>query len=353
MRLYRGLILSLWCLLLSVPANATVRVVSWGGAYETAQRSAIFGPFKAETGVAVEILQHDGSSEAMVQRGKAEAWDVVDLTEDQAISACRSGLLRRVDFGKLIFSDPSDSQDFVRGAFRECSVAQNAFASVIAYSDDAFPGTKPGRIEDFFDLDNFPGKRAIEQSPDGILEWALLAEGVPPSQVYDLLSTSRGLRLAFRKMESIRDSIIWWNDVAEPGAFLSTGKAAMASGYNGRFFAAARTAPIVIVWDGRIIGYEVWAIPATSTNVEAALAFIRFAVRPRQMARLAERIPYGPTRLSAMTLIGLDPDKRIPMRLHLPNAPAHPARALVRDSSWYAHTAAIRRKRFEDWLQDK
>ena len=350
MRLYRGILLGLWCLLLSAPASATVRVVSWGGAYEAAQTRAIFEPFTVETGVDVEILQHDGSSEAMVARGKGEAWDVVDMTEDQAIAACRSGLLRRVDFGKLIESDPPGSQDFVRGAFRDCSIAQNAFASVIAYSDDAFPGTKPDRIEDFFDLKNFPGKRAIERSPDGILEWALLAEGVPPSQVYDLLSTSRGLRLAFRKLETIRDSIVWWTDVAEPGEFLTTGKATMASGYNGRFFAAARTAPIVIVWDGRIIGYEVWAVPATSTNVETALAFIRFAVQPRQMARLAERIPYGPTRLSAMTLIGLDPAKRIPMRLHLPNAPAHPARALVRDSSWYAHTSAIRKKRFEDWL---
>lgn len=338
-------------------AREAVTVVTWGGAYEAAQRAAIFDPFTAETGIEVGARRHDGRPETLRARSGPEAWDVVDLTEDQAIAACESGLLKRLDHESILEPVPEISleADFAAGAFRDCSIAQNAFASVIAYNDDAFPGAKPGRVEDFFDLEAFPGKRAVERSPDAILEWALLAEGIPPSQVYDLLSTPRGLRLAFRKLDTVRDSIIWWTDVAEPNELLQSGRASMASGYNGRFFAAARDrgAPIIIVWDGQVIGYEVWAIPAASQNVKAAEAFIRFATAPERMARLAEKIPYGPTRQSAMERIGLDPDRRIPMRLHLPNAPGHMKRALVRDSAWYAHTATLRKRRFANWLAGK
>ena len=338
-------------------ARQEVTVVTWGGAYEAAQRTAIFEPFTGKTGISVGVRRHDGRPETLRIRSEPEAWDVVDLIEDQAIAACKSGLLRRLDHAAIVEAAPAASleADFTAGAFRECSIAQNAFASVIAYNEDAFPGAKPRRIEDFFDLDAFPGNRAVERSPDAILEWALLAEGVPPSQVYDLLSTPRGLRLAFRKLDTIRDSIIWWTDVAAATELLRNGRASMASGYNGRFFAAAqdRGAPIIIVWDGQVIGYEVWAISAASRNVKAAEAFIRFATAPERMARLAEKIPYGPTRQSAMERIGLDPERRVPMRLHLPNAPGHMKRALVRDSAWYAHTATLRKRRFANWLSGK
>ncbi len=340
-----------------VHARGAVTVVTWGGAYEAAQRAAIFEPFTGKTGIGVGVRRHDGRPETLRTRSQPESWDVVDLTEDQAIAACKSGLLRRLDHAAIFKAVPTASlkADFAAGAFRDCSIAQNAFASVIAYNNDAFPGVKPRRIEDFFDLTSFPGKRAVERSPDAILEWALLAEGVPPSQVYDLLSTPRGLQLAFRKLDTIRDSVIWWTDVAAPAELLRSGRASMASGYNGRFFAAARDrgAPIIIVWDGQVIGYEVWAISAASQNIKAAEAFIRFATAPERMARLAEKIPYGPTRRSAMERIGLDTDRRIPMRLHLPNAPGHMKRALVRDSAWYAHTATLRKKRFMNWLEGK
>lgn len=333
----------------------TIRVVSWGGAYEAAQQRAIFGPFAAATGTEVEVLVHDGGLEALETRAGPEGWDAVDLTEDQAIAACRAGLLRRLDHDAILEPVPGVTleRDFMPGSFRRCSVAQNAFAAVIAYNDDAFPGVKPKRVEDFFDLDGFPGGRAVERSPDAILEWALMAEGVPASQVYDLLSTDRGLRLAFRKLDEIRDAIVWWEDVAEPSEMLRRGQASMAAGYNGRFFAAARDegAPIVIVWDGRIVGYEVWAIPEASPQPAAAEAFVRFATAPQNMARLAENIPYGPTRRSAMDRIGLEPEKRFAMRDHLPNAPRHGARALVRDSDWYASTAALRQRRFKSWLE--
>ncbi len=343
-----------WMFALPAGAVEPLTVVSWGGAYEAAQNQALFEPYQEISGVDIKVGRYGGTLEALTGRAEAEGWDVVDMLEDQAIAACEAGLLLRLDHEAILgpSGELSLEVDFAPVRLRPCSVPQNVFALVIAYDDRVFPGVKPRSVEDFFDLERYPGKRAIEKSPDGILEWALMAEGVPPSQIYDLLSTDRGLRLAFRRLDAIRESIVWWEDVAAPATLLKDGRVAMASGYNGRFFLAAQDegAPISIVWDGRLIGYDVWAIPTSVGDRRAAEAFLRFAAAPAQMARLAERIPYGPARRSALERIGLHPVSGVPMRDYLPNADHRSEPQLIRDSRWYAHTRSLRTRRFEAWL---
>ncbi len=338
-------------------AAEQITVVSWGGAYEAAQRRAIYAPFTAQTGIKVETKTYAGGVEALRERAATEGWDVVDMTEDDAILACSEGLLQQLPLDDILVPPRTGSlqDDFVDGALRRCSVAQNIFATVFAYSQKAFPGVKPTTISDFFDLKRFPGKRALQRSPDVILEWALLAEGVPPAQLYDLLSTKRGLSVAFRKLETIRAEIIWWSDPGEPPEMLADGRAMMASGFNGRFFAAANGdgVPLSIVWDAQQIGYEVWAIPAGAKGRANAEAFIGFATQPDQQARLAEHIPYAPTRRSALARVGLHWRSQVPMRYHLPNTPRRNERVLTRDSLWYASTRALRERRFTEWLNEK
>jgi len=339
------------CLLVAAPVAAEdLTVVSWGGAYEAAQRHAIIDPYARQTGQTVTVAEYDGSWAALEARGAEDGWDVIDMLSDQARVACARGLLLEMTPRSLFSSETLE--DFTPFGPDRCAVPQNAYARVMAFDDRAFAGVKPTRIEDFFDTDRFPGPRAIQRSPDGILEWALLAEGVPPEQVYGLLSTDRGLRLAFRKLGTIRDDIIWWEDPAEPADMLADGRAVMAAGFNGRFFDIAQRgrAPIDIVWDGRIIGIEVWAIAASTKAPDAARAFIVHATQPASMARFATQIPYGPTRVSAFNRIGINPQTGVPMRAYLPNAPQHGGRALVRDSGWYANTDKLRQRRFSKWL---
>lgn len=337
-------------------AAEALKIVSWGGAYEVAQHRALFEPYQEKTGKSIEILVYKGSLAEMDKRAEKEGWDIVDMIEDQAIAACEKGLLQHLDHRRIVVHQPGRDieDDFAPLRFTPCAIPQNVYAKVLAYDDSAFPGTKPSKVDDFFNLERFPGKRAVEKSPDGLLEWALLSEGVPQRQIYDLLSTKRGLWIAFRKLNSIRDEIIWWEDPAEPAVLLESGKVTMASGYNGRFFSAVqeRKAPIVILWDGQLIGYDVWAVPK-GADTEAAHDFLRFATEAKRMADLAELIPYGPARSSALEQIGLHPDNAIPMREYLPNARLSSGRYLVRDADWYANTQSLRTRRFQKWLEQK
>ena len=334
----------------------TLTVVTWGGAYEAAQRAAIFEPFEAATGVALELVRWDGGIEPLRRHLAHEdppRWDVVDMLRSDARAACRAGLL--APFDEAILAPAPDGtparEDFRDDAITDCFVSQLVFATVIAYDDRAFPGEKPQTVADFFDVVRFPGKRALRAAPVGLFDWALRAYGVPRSQIYDLLSTERGFRLAFRRLDRIRDDLVWWRDGATPARLLADGEVAMASGYNGRFFHArvAEGAPISILWDSALLAENVWAMPAGTAKRELAERFIRFATAAEQLGAVANRISYGPTRRSAMRRVGLHVEEGIPMRPHLPTAPRHLAQALMKDYAWYAATEELRRRRFEAW----
>ena len=344
------------CLAAAVPcaAEGPLTVVSWGGSYEAALREAVFDPFTKSTGIEIQTVRYDGFTDDFGERAERENWDVVDIQADHAITACEQGLLLKLDFREIVKTDPDMDvdEDFFDGAFGECGVAQNVYAAVVAFDDRAFPGVKPSRINDFFDLENFPGRRAIQKNPDAVLEWALLAVGVPDRQIYDLLSTARGLRLAFGKLSEIQDHIVWMSEISEATDVLESGQATMASGFNGRFFAAAHDegAPISIVWDGRIMSFEHWAVSAGTSRPELSKEFIAFATEPQQLARLSELIPYGPSRWSALARVGRHRISGTPMKDHLPNAPHHIGRAIIRDNQWYSRTENLRRKHFDAWL---
>ncbi|MEM7223803.1 MAG: ABC transporter substrate-binding protein [Pseudomonadota bacterium] len=351
------LILCLW-----VPALAraddgrSLTITTWGGAYEASQRAAYFDSFAEATGVEIRLKPYNGGVAPLRGQGTSgkDQWDVLDMTEPDALAACEEGLLAPFDPQDLRPAPDGTAarKDFLSGSFLDCGVVHLVYSTVLAYDDRAFPGDKPQSVADFFDIERFPGKRALRRQPIALLEWALLSYGVPISQLYDLLSTERGLTLAFRRLDQIRDHIVWWESGSEPVEFLKRGEVVMASGFNGRFFNARVNdgIPITVIWDGQLLDSSVWAIAKTSQHQDLARDFIRFATRAENMAALAGLIPYGPMRRSAMRRIGLHAHSNVPMLHHMPTSPGNLDRAIRSDSQWYAHTEAIRQRRFEAWL---
>jgi len=353
---------ALW-ICLPTPAHPeqprTLTITTWGGAYEASQREAYFDPFARKSGAEILLKAYNGGVEPLRRQAPPNggAWDVLDMTEPDAIAACAEGLLEPFD-PRALSPAPDGTparEDFLRGAFLDCGVVHIVYATVLAYDDRAFPGEKPQTVSDFFDIDRFPGKRALRREPIAVLEWALLSYGVPISQIYDLLSTERGMRLAFRKLDRIRDHILWWESGSEPVELLKSGEVVMASGFNGRFFNARvnEHVPITVMWDGQFLDTSVWVISRDSPHRTLALDFIRFATKPENMATFARLIPYGPARNSAIRRIGLHAKSNVPMLHHMPTSPQNLERAIRADSLWYARTEKVRQRRFNDWLSQQ
>lgn len=339
-----------------VAQSDSLTIVSWGGAYEASQTEAYFKPFTTKTGTPIDTVAYSGGIQQLREQveSKNVEWDLIDLVIADNIEACESGLLEKIDHSKL---PPSPSgvpakEDFLQGVLTPCGVGQIVSATVLAFNDSAFLGPKPSSIRDLFDIQTFPGKRGLQKKPIAIMEWALLSYGIPVKDIYALLSTTRGLRLAFAKLDLIKEHIVWWEKGEEPTQLLASGEVVMSSGYNGRFFDATinQKLPIEIIWEGQLLNYSTWGIPAGAPNADKAQEFIRFATDTQRLADQAAYIAYGPVRHSSAKLVRKHLASGTDIRPHLPTYAPHQQLGIKKDHEWYAKTQRYLNKLFFEWL---
>lgn len=344
-----GIVLSCHLFALSAIAQQQLNVVSWDGAYVKSQMLGFIRPWEEATGVRANVLQYSGGIDEIRRQVRAwnVHWEVVDMELFDAIHACEQGLLEQIDPQQLPPApDGTPAQeDFINAGLVPCGVGNVVSSTVVSYNREHL-ATPPRRLEDFFNIADFPGRRGLRRSPQGNLEWALVADGVPRERVYEVLSTPEGVDRAFAVLTRIKPHIDWWRSGEEALQLLQTGQVAMTSVYSGRIHdAVARGEPLAILWDHQIWSYDVWAIPKNSRNPALALEFIKFATSTRSLARQASYIPYGPVRRSSLALVSPE------MRSQLPTAEHNLATAIELDAQWWARHLEAMNQRFERWLQ--
>jgi putative spermidine/putrescine transport system substrate-binding protein len=203
----------------SVASAADVTVMSWGGAYTTSQVEAYQKPFTAQTGINVISVDADNPApavKAQVEAGNVTT-DVADVEYADAIRLCDEGLLETIDPASLPAAPDGTPavDDFLPGALTDCAVATIVFSTVFAYDTTKFP-EGPTTIADFFDLEKFPGKRAMRKGAKANLEMALMADGVPAADVYATLATPEGVDRAFKMLDKIKKDTVWWEGQTVP-----------------------------------------------------------------------------------------------------------------------------------------
>ena len=357
MRLLRSFWVGSVTALLGVGAAAeTLTVVSWGGAYERASRKAILEPFSAETGTEIAVEVYNGGLaqiRAQVETGNVY-WDVVDLEWPDAVRACDEGLLELVALEDLPpapdATPPAD--DYPAEAVTECGGALLYYSTVVAYNTEVLSAGGPKTIADFFDLDRFPGRRGMRRSPLANVEFALMADGVPIPEVYAVLATEEGVARALRKLDTIKESIVWWEAGAQPPQMLADREVVMSTAYNGRIFNAqiAERQPLEVMWDGQVLDSGMLGIVAGTARLDAALELVRFAARPRVQAAISGYISYGPARMSAQQFVSFHQATGVDMRPHLPTNPENDDRTLINDWEWWSDHADDMNERFSAWL---
>lgn len=340
----------------SLQAEEFVTVVSFGGSYAKACVEGFHKAFEAETGIKVRLEDYNGELSQL--RAQVEAgtvtWDVVDAEGPQVAIACDEGLIEPIDTLNLPASPdgvPAE-EDYAPGTLTECGVGTISYATVVAYHPAAFPETEPAKIEDFFDLENFPGRRGVQRSPQATLELALLGDGVPPEEVYATLSTEEGVSRAFASLDRIKDEIVWWEAGAQPPQMLADREISMAIAWNGRIFNAQmlEDQPFKIIWDGRVEDAGGMVIVADAPNIENARKFVEFAARPESQAGIASHIAYAPVRRSGFEMVGNHAITGKPMKPHLPTNPEHGGRSVWLDVSYWIDRRDAMVERFTAWL---
>ena len=350
--------LSIFLLIWSQPLTSaeSLTVVSWGGSYARACTKAYHEPFTAKSGIKIRLEDYNGGLaqiRAQVETGNIH-WDVVDLEIADAVLACDEGLLEFIEADDLPAGPDGTpaTQDFPPDTLTECSVGTNFYSTIYAYNRENFSGGEPATIEDFFDMKKFPGRRGMRRTPQVNLEFALMADGVPLDQVYATLSTAEGVDRAFRKLDTIKEHIVWWTAGAQPPQMLADGEVVMSTAYNGRIFNAQvlENQPFTVVWDGQVLDKGQLAIVYGTPRLKAARRFLAFAAKSESMARLGRYISYSPVRRSGSVLITTHLETGVDMKPHMPTTPENMTRALHNDWEWWSDHVDEMNERFSAWM---
>ncbi len=312
-------------------------VCSWGGAYQEAQRKAMFQPFEKETGIKItEASPTDyGKLKAMVQSGNVE-WDLVDVGDLNVIAGAKDNLLEPLDY-QLI-----DTREVFPQVVHKYGIGTIYYSTILAYSTKKYPGgDHPKTWAEFWDVKRFPGPRSMRNNPLDNLEFALLADGVSLDKVYPL-----DVERAFRSMDRIKKHVnVWWTTGAQPAQLLADGEVELATSWSGRIIAIQRQgARAAIEWNQGKLQWDSWVIPRGTRNKDGAMKFIAWATQPKPQAAIANEIPYGPVNRKAFDFINPQAAKE------MPTAPENAKRQLMVDTVWWGEHRNALVERWNAWL---
>ncbi len=339
----------------------SMTLMSWGGAYQNSQQKAYTEPYAALTGVT--FTWDESSNESIAKlRAAQEAgnapYDLVDAEGPDAQRACDEGLALTVDFDEVLAEGDDGSaptEDFGDSLFNECFIPQIVFSTTFGYRTDVaeWNGAVPEDLCAVFDTETFPGMRSLERRPKKNLEWALLCDGVAKEDLYDVLSEG-GVDQALAKLDTIKDSVIWWTAGAETPQLLADGEVVMGSTYNGRLFSVIeeQDQPVAMLWDWQGFDFDGWIIPTglSEERMNRVMHFLHFATDTQRLADQAAYISYGPARASSQDLVGDHAELGIDMAQHMPTNPANQQNYLVNDIDWWADNQDDVDARFQNWL---
>src|SRR5690606_11206724 len=237
------------------PALAVdLTAVSFGGASKQAQVKAFYEPFAKATDNRILAGEYNGEMakvKAMVDTNSV-SWNLVEVESPELSRGCDEGMFEELDAAQF-----GNAEDFVPGALQPCGVGFFVWSTVLAYNADKLKSAPTGWA-DFWDVNKFPGKRGLRKGAKYTLEFALMADGVAPKDVYKVLATKEGQDRAFKKLDELKPSIQWWEAGAQPPQYLVSGDVVMSSAYNGRIAAVQGESNLQVVWSGGIYDFDSW-----------------------------------------------------------------------------------------------
>ena len=262
---------------------------SWGGALSELEKTALLEPFARSRKLEFVYASPTNYAKikAMVEAGAPE-WDLVDVGGrfiDQG-----KDLLETLDMSLIPNAKRLDP-----GWVTSRGIFTTTGATVIAWNTKAFPEDKgPTSWKDFWDVKAFPGPRGLYKQLYYNYEAALLATGMPRSEIYPV--TDDKMKLAFDKLREIKPHVkVWWTAGAQPPQLLSSGELALSSAWNGRILAAMKEkAPVTMTYADGIAWGNAWVVLKGSPHARLAMEAINYAISEEAQMRLLDVGTYGP-----------------------------------------------------------
>jgi len=264
-------------------------------------------------------------------------WDVVVMDSGQCEQATDEGLLAELDYTVI------DKSGYPEGTAQKTYIPNVFFSHLIAWNTEKFGDNGPQSWADVWNVEKFPGTRALRNSPIEILEAALLADGVPRDQLYPL-----DMDRAFASLAKIKPHVaVWWSSGAQAMQLLRDGEVDVLGTWNGRIEAAiADGGKAAFTYNDGILISDCLAIPKGSQHIETAMKALAEMVSPQVQAEYTKYINYGPTNIKAFEFI--DPERAAKLN----SSPDNIKNQAIFDGAWWAKNGVEALERWRKFMAE-
>jgi putative spermidine/putrescine transport system substrate-binding protein len=325
------------------PASASPNDLTIVTRDETLQRaieSAFVQPFTGITGTSVQQQIWEGGIDTLRAQVKASdnTWDLVLVDAEELATGCGEGLFEKLDWSAIGGKD-----HYQPPAVSDCGLGAVLSTTVLAWDKDKLPVAPTW--SDFWDVAKYPGKRGLRKGVRGNLEFALMADGVAPADVYKTLSSADGVDRAFRKLDQLKPYIEWWSTDAEAAHILASGDVLMTSAPSGPIATMAEHdhKNFGLQFAGSLYELESWAIMKGSPMLRMAQQFLYFTGMPVVELHLLQQS--GESGLAKGLNDGLTPE----LLAVSPANPVNVAAGLRIDPGFWRDNLPKLKQRFEAW----
>jgi putative spermidine/putrescine transport system substrate-binding protein len=323
-------------------AEQPVTYFTYGGAWKQAIAGAFFEPFTKKTGIPVQYQEpYNFAKLRAMHEAKAQQIDIAGLNGMDVYIAGRMKMISPIDWS-VVDKSALDPQQL----HHENVIGVSSQSMNVCYSKKKWPGAEhPNSWADFWNVEKFPGRRALRRDAFWTMEAAAKADGIKDDAFYPL-----DVDRVFRALDRIKPHIkAWWADNSLAQQLMEQEEVDLIYMTNGRATQSIldHKAPYEMVWNEAIYAghAEGWVVPVGSPNPKGGMKALDIVGRAEYQAAFARLLYYAPQNPKAIDL--LDPALARLM-------PSHPDNEKVAHTSnyqWWADNVARVQRRFEQWLQ--
>lgn len=314
-------------------AAKEIRLIAAGGKSGESVQIGYINPFTAKTGIKVRREDTTGTPlgklRAMVESGRVDAV----LHEIGGSALAQAQALNLVE--QLRWTDINPDPMFPEAKHTH-GLGYQYFSVTPAWRSNAKELINWG---DFWNVEKFPGTRALPDIPYYTLPIALLADGVAPRNLYPI-----DLDRAFASLARIKSHVtVWWASGAQAPQLMTDNEVRYAAVYSGRVAGDARFG---MTFNEGLLGIGYFVIPRGASQDQriAAYRLLREMTIAENQAEAAKIVSY--------TGNSPDLDKLLPKDklTQFPTTSANRAlQVLPNDDFWFANAAGVESR----WQQFK
>lgn len=315
-----------------------VAVSSWGGSWTEAEVEHLGDPFTADSGIKVEykVTGESPTSPALLQ---AQSGNV----QLDVINSENADLLRSK--GLLATWPPEIMKLLEEGArpdsYKDDMIAFGNTANLIVCNPKVMEKC-PTNAQEFWDVKNFPGRRAIMDQAEAAMAFALQADGVAQDEVYPL-----DIDRAMNKLNEIKPDIrVWPGSGDEQQQVLINKEVGAAIMWNGRAWGVKQEniPDLEMFWDGAQVSYgSGLVVMKDAPHKDAAFEYIKWILEnPEAQAKWSEAMTYMTPTNQLNDLVSEDVAAALPS--------AHEGEVIVEDDEWLVENNEAVQNAWQEFL---